>query len=259
MTNSGADEDKAPKVEFDSATIEQIRHHARTSMEAEICGVLVGTAKDGLTRVQACIAGENADQGGAHVTFTQDTWQHIYRVKDIQFADSSIVGWYHSHPGFGIFLSDYDVFIHKNFFTAPHQIAWVFDPHSDCEGCFGWLSPDNLGPVSFSVLQGSSGNSDTAERVGELASDPDNVISSQHKKTNFFTQARRTLMAAARAFAVRRTGKRTAQPGKGMPKPKEPGDRDSNTSSGRESDTEKKSSPFSKAGFELKNHTIKGD
>jgi len=38
---------------------------------------------------------------------------------DAQFADKKIVGWYHSHPGFGIFLSEYDLFIHRNFFTAP--------------------------------------------------------------------------------------------------------------------------------------------
>ena len=49
------------------------------------------------------------------------------------------MGWYHSHPGFGVFLSDHDTFIHKNFFSSPGQVAWVFDPHSDEEGCFGWV------------------------------------------------------------------------------------------------------------------------
>jgi hypothetical protein len=89
--------------------------------------------------IAACIEGENADGAGAHVTFTQDTWEHIYAVKDKNFPDERIVGWYHSHPGFGIFLSEHDTFIHKNFFSSPGQIAWVFDPHSDEEGCFGWV------------------------------------------------------------------------------------------------------------------------
>jgi proteasome lid subunit RPN8/RPN11 len=126
------------KVEFAGDVLQQIRQHARSSMQAEICGVLIGEASDGLTRVTARIAGEGADQGGAHVTFTQDAWEHIYKIKDEEFPGLSIVGWYHSHPGFGIFLSDYDLFIHENFFTAPHQVAFVFDPHSDEEGCFGW-------------------------------------------------------------------------------------------------------------------------
>ena len=72
------------------------------------------------------------------MTFTHETWAHIYRVKDRDHPDSRIVGWYHSHPGFGVFLSSDDLFIHENFFSAPHQIAWVYDPHSDEQGCFVW-------------------------------------------------------------------------------------------------------------------------
>ena len=145
--------DRGSAVEFDSAVLQQIRRHARSSMAAEICGVLIGELADGVTRVDGCIAGEKAKEAGAHVTFTQETWQHIYKIKDTKFADASIVGWYHSHPGFGIFLSDYDLFIHKNFFTAPHQVAWVFDPHSDEEGCFGWVSGE-IAPIKrISVLR----------------------------------------------------------------------------------------------------------
>jgi len=35
-------------------------------------------------------------------------------------------------------LSPHDTFIHENFFSASHQVAWVFDHHYDEEGCFGW-------------------------------------------------------------------------------------------------------------------------
>ena len=138
-TDSPVESATAPRVEFAGSVLQQVRQHARSSMRAEICGVLIGSAADGVTRVTARIVGEGASQGGAHVTFTQDTWEHIYKVKDTEFPSESIVGWYHSHPGFGIFLSDYDLFIHENFFNALHQVAWVFDPHSDEEGCFGWI------------------------------------------------------------------------------------------------------------------------
>ena len=116
-----------------------IRQHARSSLKTEICGVLIGQDRPGRIEIQASIAGANADEAGAHVTFTQDTWEHIYQVKDKEYPDHRIVGWYHSHPGFGVFLSDHDTFIHKNFFGSPGQVAWVFDPHSDEEGCFGWV------------------------------------------------------------------------------------------------------------------------
>ena len=52
------------------------------------------------------------------------------------FANARIVGWYHTHPDFGIFLSDYDVFIHQHFFSGPGQIALVIDPVRKLEGVF---------------------------------------------------------------------------------------------------------------------------
>lgn len=38
------------------------------------------------------------------------------------------MGWYHSHPGFGVEFSELDVFIQRNFFSSPTQIALVMDP-----------------------------------------------------------------------------------------------------------------------------------
>jgi proteasome lid subunit RPN8/RPN11 len=128
-----------PSLSVDSEVVRQIRQHARSSSKAEVCGVLIGQDRDHRIAVTACIEGQNAEEAGAHVTFTQDTWEHIYSVKDQRYPQERIVGWYHSHPGFGVFLSDHDTFIHKNFFFSPGQVAWVFDPHSDEEGCFGWV------------------------------------------------------------------------------------------------------------------------
>jgi proteasome lid subunit RPN8/RPN11 len=128
-----------PVVVMEAEVARKIRQHSRTSMKAEVCGVLIGSMDENRTVVDACIAGLNAAQGGTHVTFTQDTWEHIYKIKDQQYADDKIVGWYHSHPGFGVFLSEHDLFIQENFFSSPLQIAWVYDPHTDEEGCFGWI------------------------------------------------------------------------------------------------------------------------
>jgi proteasome lid subunit RPN8/RPN11 len=125
-------------LRIDSEVVRQIRQHARSENKTEVCGVLIGNETVEGIEIRACIAGVNAAQGGAHVTFTQDTWEHIYKIKDKEYPNERILGWYHSHPGFGVFLSDHDTFIHKNFFSSPRQVAWVYDPHSDEEGCFGW-------------------------------------------------------------------------------------------------------------------------
>ncbi len=52
--------------------------------------------------------------------------------------NARIVGWYHSHPDFGIFLSERDCFIHEHFFSAPGQVAYVVDPVRGLEGMFAW-------------------------------------------------------------------------------------------------------------------------
>ncbi|MCC7342860.1 MAG: Mov34/MPN/PAD-1 family protein [Bryobacterales bacterium] len=127
------------RVAIAASVVQRIHRHARSEMNAEICGVLIGEEAAGVTLIEASIEGEGAAKGGAHVTFTQETWAHIYAVKDREFPEKRIVGWYHSHPGFGIFLSRQDLFIHENFFSASTQVAWVYDPHSDEEGCFGWV------------------------------------------------------------------------------------------------------------------------
>ena len=139
MTKKSNANDRQPSLLIDSEVARVIRQHAHSSTKTEICGVLIGQDRDGVVRIQASIEGSNAEEAGAHVTFTQDTWEHIYKIKDQQFPNERIVGWYHSHPGFGVFLSEHDTFIHKNFFSSPGQVAWVVDPHSDEEGCFGWV------------------------------------------------------------------------------------------------------------------------
>jgi hypothetical protein len=57
---------------------------------------------------------------------------------DTRYPNDRIVGWYHSHPGFGIFLSEMDQFIHDNFFNEAWQIAYVDDPIDGDRGVFVW-------------------------------------------------------------------------------------------------------------------------
>ena len=165
-----------PTLLVDSEVVRQIRQHARSSTKAEVCGVLIGQDRDHHIEVAACIEGQNAEEAGAHVTFTQDTWEHIYAVKDKKYPEERIVGWYHSHPGFGVFLSDHDTFIHRNFFSSPGQVAWVFDPHSDEEGCFGWVSGriERLTRIGFVDRRGGeeAKESGSPEPAADAASGP---------------------------------------------------------------------------------------
>jgi proteasome lid subunit RPN8/RPN11 len=179
-----------PTLLVDSEVVRQIRQHARTSPQAEICGILIGDDRNGTVKVEASIMGQNAEEAGAHVTFTQDTWQHIYEVKDREFPEQRIVGWYHSHPGFGVFLSDHDTFIHQNFFSSPGQVAWVFDPHSDEEGCFGWVDGEieRLKKIAVVDLRGGERAGETGKPGLQISATGDNEVDSTSRRISIVSE-----------------------------------------------------------------------
>src|SRR2546423_1293352 len=53
----------------------------------------------------------------ASLTFTHETWATLRREIEGNFAGEALVGWQHTHPGLGVFLSGYDLFIQRNFFA----------------------------------------------------------------------------------------------------------------------------------------------
>lgn len=119
-----------------------IQRHAKTDCSVEICGVLVGLWKRDeqgpYADAQYFIQCDSASSKFAEVTFTHESWAQINNEMDSKYDDFRILGWYHSHPDFGIFLSDRDCFIQENFFSGAGQIAYVVDPVRDLEGIFSW-------------------------------------------------------------------------------------------------------------------------
>lgn len=119
--------------------IDQIEKHAASEPNIEVGGVLVGDSDQDGTTVVAALPALKAVGLRANVTFTHEVWEEVLQIVDRDHKGSRIVGWYHSHPGFGIFLSEYDKFIHKNFFSNEGSVALVVDPHSKERGWFGWV------------------------------------------------------------------------------------------------------------------------
>jgi proteasome lid subunit RPN8/RPN11 len=120
------------RVAVESEAYAGVVAHARQSLQAEVCGVLVGRVgqdERGLyLRITDLIQGEETSAGSKHVTFTQETWTRIHETLERDHRGAGIVGWYHSHPGFGVEFSEMDRFIHENFFPGPGRVALVTDP-----------------------------------------------------------------------------------------------------------------------------------
>jgi proteasome lid subunit RPN8/RPN11 len=133
---------EAFRVHFTPEVHAALWKHAGEDTSVEICGVLVGAwHRDDVgpfVKIVESIRGEGATTRFAEVTFTHQTWAKINAEMDTKFTDLKIVGWYHTHPDFGIFLSDRDRFIQEHFFSGPGQVAHVIDPVRRDEGVFIW-------------------------------------------------------------------------------------------------------------------------
>ncbi len=114
-----------------------IETHVFSSTDREVGGILVGSIVDGVATITTSLPALAATSGSANVTFTHEVWGQVHEAIDRDHPDERIVGWYHSHPGFGVFLSQYDTFAHSSFFEDPAMLALVIDPHS---GEAGWFA-----------------------------------------------------------------------------------------------------------------------
>src|SRR5690606_38739764 len=90
--------------------------HALSSMNREVAGVLVGPRPekqpDGryVVHIHDTIIAKHTVMHGASVTYTPESWRYMNDVLHERYPDETavMVGWYHTHPGFGIFLSGMD-------------------------------------------------------------------------------------------------------------------------------------------------------
>lgn len=134
-------------IELD--VLAEIETHAGSDPDVELGGVLLGGQfedQDGnpFVLVLDSLRAEHYESSGSHFKFTHDTWTQISRQRDEFSDDLLMVGWYHTHPNLGVFLSGMDRFICKNFFNRPLDVALVLDPVRGDRGWFYWGGGEKL-------------------------------------------------------------------------------------------------------------------
>lgn len=136
----------AVDILMDEPALRAMQAHALTSLDREVAGVMIGPRPekqpDGryLVHIIDAIAAKYTVMHGASVTYTPESWRYLNDTLHERYPNETavMVGWYHTHPGFGIFLSGMDQFIHQNFFTQIWHIAYVLDPRARTSGFFCW-------------------------------------------------------------------------------------------------------------------------
>jgi proteasome lid subunit RPN8/RPN11 len=131
-------------VFLDRRAADAIERHALSDTSVELGGILLGkecldpASGQLFVWVNQSLEAKHYANTQASFTYTHDSWEEITRERDSRFPQYDIVGWYHTHPNFGIFLSHHDLFIHHNFFSQALQVAYVVDPINQTRGFFHW-------------------------------------------------------------------------------------------------------------------------
>jgi len=113
-----------------------IEEHCFSETEVEVGGFLVGLVGENETLVSNVFPAQHSVGASTKLTFTHESWDALYEQLNNEPEGTTLVGWYHSHPNFGVFLSEHDKFIQSNFFKQDGNVTIVVDP---IKGRKGWF------------------------------------------------------------------------------------------------------------------------
>ncbi|MBK7254893.1 MAG: LysM peptidoglycan-binding domain-containing protein [Ignavibacteria bacterium] len=121
------------KIFIKQETLGSIDDYLASDINNELGGVLIGNFcinKEGekFISISDHIIAKHTNSSISRLTFTHETWEYINEKLEQDFPGKIILGWFHSHPGHTVFLSNYDIFIQENFFNLEYMVAYVFDP-----------------------------------------------------------------------------------------------------------------------------------
>ena len=193
------DEPRSPAIE--DRVLQQAVDHMYSNTKVEMGGFFVGELADGRARIDAAIPALKAPSSLVNLTFDHDTWTDIVTQVDRDHAGKVIVGWFHSHPGHGVFLSGYDEFIQTSFFSSDGMVALVVDPH---DGSTGWFT--TTGGAIAQPIRGSIPAAPTARssQGRPVPSTPPMTVDRPSRSTIVVASAVAAIIGALSGFLIAR-------------------------------------------------------
>ena len=130
----------------DLDALRDMEAHALSDTRVELGGVLLGGQYEDeqnqpFVVIADALRARHYESTPGSFKFTHDTWAEFTRQRAEMPAELQIVGWYHTHPNWGVFLSELDRFICEHFFGRPGDVALVIDPCQGDRGFFQWTDP----------------------------------------------------------------------------------------------------------------------
>lgn len=131
----------AVRIFIHEGVLEEVIGYSEREPRREVGGFLLGgwhEDRGSYVEVRSFLPALDTRSRAASLTFTHETWAAMHRDIEAKFPNEQVLGWQHTHPNFGVFLSAHDLFIHQNFFRQTWQIAMVVDPQRHEFGFFQW-------------------------------------------------------------------------------------------------------------------------
>ncbi|MFM6451852.1 MAG: Mov34/MPN/PAD-1 family protein [Planktothrix sp.] len=130
-----------PKVYILEDALKNLIEHLQSNLRVEQGGILFGNAYTDPTfgiyvEVTAAVPAPATIGTGASLEFTPDSWVGIMNHAKATHPEANIIGWYHSHPDIGVFMSGTDMRTQRSFFPHPWCLSIVYDPVQNKIGYF---------------------------------------------------------------------------------------------------------------------------
>merc|ERR1711916_108735 len=143
--------DTAEMIQISSLALLKMLKHGRAGVQMEVMGLMLGEFIDDYTVRVIDVFAMPQSGTGVSVEAVDPVFQTKMTEMLIQTGrPEDVVGWYHSHPGFGCWLSGVDVNTQQSFEKlTPRAVAIVVDPIQSVKGkvvidCFRLINPQLL-------------------------------------------------------------------------------------------------------------------
>ncbi|KAG5192832.1 26S proteasome regulatory subunit [Tribonema minus] len=143
--------DTAEKVHISSLALLKMLKHGRAGVPMEVMGLMLGQFVDDYTI--NCVDVFAMPQSGTGVSV--EAVDPVFQTRMLEMLKQTgrpemVVGWYHSHPGFGCWLSGVDINTQQSFEALnTRAVAVVVDPIQSVKGkvvidCFRLINPQSM-------------------------------------------------------------------------------------------------------------------
>lgn len=130
--------------------LQSLYHFLESDLSREHGGVLVGLPYHdpqldlSFVDIQSALPALETDGSPVHMQLTAAAWESISGNLEESFPGLAIIGWYHSHPDLGVFMSSTDAATQRAFYSQDWSLALVVDPIRQKAG---WFSGPECQPM----------------------------------------------------------------------------------------------------------------